>query len=215
MTSPAAESQDFSEATALAQLVRELNARGHNPATSGNYSLRLRSRPGQAFVSESGVDKSAFSEKNFLGVEIEHGRLAPAFEGRKSSDETGLHLAIYMATQAHCVLHSHLLESLLFAELHPGKDLVHVTGLELLKGFRGIKTHTAIVPIPCFENSQNIGELAERVRASLELNPSVYGFLIRGHGLYVWGDNVKEAKRHLEVFEYVFKYHVAKTGAAQ
>jgi methylthioribulose-1-phosphate dehydratase len=30
------------------------------------------------------------------------------------------------------------------------------------------------------------------------------GFLIRGHGLYAWGRDVSEARRHIEGFEFLF-----------
>jgi methylthioribulose-1-phosphate dehydratase len=42
------------------------------------------------------------------------------------------------------------------------------------------------------------------------LDPHCYGILLAGHGIYVWGKSIEEAKRHLEVFEYVFKYYLGK-----
>jgi len=202
--------QDLSEAALLAELVRALNHTGHNPATSGNYSLRSQSRPGLALVSESGIDKSLFQEANLLLVDQNSGELVGGLKnsGRKSSDETALHLAVYRATRANCVLHSHLLESLLFAELFPGESLIELTGLELLKGFRGVRSHEARVVVPCFQNTQDIASLAREAEKVLLTQPC-YGILLRGHGLYVWGDSVREAKRHLEVFEYIFKYYTA------
>jgi methylthioribulose-1-phosphate dehydratase len=32
-----------------------------------------------------------------------------------------------------------------------------------------------------------------------------YGFLVRGHGLYCWGKQVEEARRHLEGLEFLFQ----------
>ncbi|MEL7265147.1 MAG: class II aldolase/adducin family protein, partial [Planctomycetota bacterium] len=31
-----------------------------------------------------------------------------------------------------------------------------------------------------------------------------YGFLIRGHGLYTWGRDLFAARRHVEIFEFLF-----------
>lgn len=202
--------RDISEAKVLVDLVKALNHSGHNPATSGNYSLRSQAMPGIILVSESGIDKSLFNEANLLLVDKNSGELHQSLKktGRKSSDETELHLAIYRATSANCVLHSHLLESLLFADMFPGQNEVTLSGLELLKGFRGIRTHEAKVVIPCFDNSQDIHQLSQEVQQVLLKQPC-YGILLRGHGLYVWGDSVREAKRHLEVFEYLFKYYTS------
>ncbi len=204
---------DLSEALQLAQLVRELNLKGHNPATSGNYSLRSKKFPGVSWVSESGIDKSLFNENHLLLVDQITSQLWGEFKdsGRKSSDETDLHLAVYRSTQANCVLHSHFLESLLFSDLYPGKDIIELKGMELLKGFKGIKSHEETLSIPCFENTQDIKELSQRVEVLLE-KLKTWGVLLRGHGVYVWGDSVSEAKRHLEVFEYLFRYFVARGG---
>ncbi|MDT8448055.1 MAG: methylthioribulose 1-phosphate dehydratase [bacterium] len=196
------------EAEALAALVRQLNQGGHNPATSGNYSLRQTDQAPWAWISESGIDKSTFSAENLLPVDCATGQLHPDFAGRRSSDETELHLAIYRATNAGAVLHSHFLEGLLFADQFPGQDNIRLGGLELLKGFAGVKTHEAEVLLPCFENSQDVPKLAEAVTLRLKAPDEHFGFLLRGHGLYVWGRDVKEAKRHLEVFEYIIKYYV-------
>jgi methylthioribulose-1-phosphate dehydratase len=38
--------------------------------------------------------------------------------------------------------------------------------------------------------------------------PRIPGILLRKHGIYAWGANAFEAKRHLEAFEYLFEYAV-------
>jgi methylthioribulose-1-phosphate dehydratase len=202
--------QDYEEMKKLACLVRIMNGLGHNPATSGNYSLRSMTSPDIALVSESGIDKSQFSEHNFLPVYYQTRQMHPDYKsaGRKSSDETDIHLSIYQITKANCVLHSHLLDSLLFADLFYAKPFATIEGLELLKGFKGIKTHDLKINIPCFENTQDIAQLAEQIKPAILSQENNYGLLLRGHGVYVWGDSVEEAKRHLEVFEYIFKYYL-------
>ncbi|MDD4973772.1 MAG: methylthioribulose 1-phosphate dehydratase [Bacteriovorax sp.] len=202
--------QDYEEMKKLAMLVRVMNSLGHNPATSGNYSLRSKTSPDIALVSESGIDKSKFTEDNFLPIYFETRKMHPDYidTGRKSSDETDIHLTIYQITKANCVLHSHLLDSLLFADLFKGLPYATIENLELLKGFRGIKTHELKINIPCFDNTQDIALLAEQIKPSILEQKNNYGLLLRGHGVYVWGDSVEEAKRHLEVLEYIFKYYL-------
>lgn len=201
---------DQQESHKLAKLVRELNNHGHNPATSGNYSLRMTSIDQYALVSESGIDKAVFQAENFLPVHTTTTSLHPVMlnSGRKSSDETDIHLAIYRSTKANCVLHSHLLEALLFADLFPGEDFIEISGMELLKAFRGITTHESTIEMACFENTQDIRNLSFKVEQVLKDKELVFGVMLRQHGLYVWGNTVTEAKKHLEVFEYLFKYYL-------
>ncbi|MDU1661274.1 MAG: class II aldolase/adducin family protein, partial [Stenotrophomonas maltophilia] len=33
---------------------------------------------------------------------------------------------------------------------------------------------------------------------------NLWGYLIDGHGLYAWGRDMAEARRHLEAFEFLF-----------
>jgi methylthioribulose-1-phosphate dehydratase len=202
--------QDYEEMKKLASLVRIMNSLGHNPATSGNYSLRSKTSPEIALVSESGIDKSKFIEDNFLPLYIENREMHDDYKpsGRKSSDETDIHLTIYQITNANCVLHSHMLDSLLFADLFSDNNFATIKNLELLKGFKGIKTHELEINIPIFDNTQDIRNLAETIKPAILSQTNSYGLLLRGHGVYVWGDSVEEAKRHLEVFEYIFKYYL-------
>lgn len=200
--------QDLKEMEKLATLVRTLNTLGHNPATSGNYSLRSQSEVDTALISESGIDKSRFEVHNFIPLNYKTRQKHTDFSNRKSSDETDIHLAIYEVTTANCVLHSHMLDALLFADLFPNQDFAKIRGLELLKGFKGITTHDLEISIPCFENTQDIRALSEKIKPVILPQPHNYGILLRGHGLYAWGESVDGAKRHLEVFEYIFKYYL-------
>jgi methylthioribulose-1-phosphate dehydratase len=202
--------QDYEEMKRLATLVRVLNTFGHNPATSGNYSLRSKTTPEIAYVSESGIDKSKFTEDHFLPLYYNTRTMHPEYtsSGRKSSDETDIHLSLYQITNANCVLHSHILDSLLFADLFYGKPFATIENLELLKGFKNVSTHDLKIQIPIFENTQDIATLAELIKPAILSQANSYGLLLRGHGIYVWGESVEEAKRHLEVFEYIFKYYL-------
>ncbi len=204
--------QDHAEMKKLANLVRIMNIQGHNPATSGNYSLRSKTSPNMAMVSESGIDKSKFTEDNFIPVNYNSREMDSEYKalGKKSSDETDIHLTIYQVTSANCVLHSHMLDALLFAALFPGEDFAVIKDLELLKAFKGIKTHEVEIKIPMFENTQDIRNLAEEVKPAILSQPNNYGLILKGHGIYIWGDSVEEAKKHLEVFEYIFKYYINK-----
>ncbi|MGQ6019734.1 class II aldolase/adducin family protein, partial [Serratia sp. IR-2025] len=67
------------------------------------------------------------------------------------------------------------------------------------------RSHLDSVAIPIFDNDQDIPRLAARVAVYAEATPLQYGFLVRGHGLYCWGSQVAEARRHLEGLEFLFQ----------
>jgi methylthioribulose-1-phosphate dehydratase len=46
----------------------------------------------------------------------------------------------------------------------------------------------------------------------LRENRAVHGFLLREHGLYTWGATVQEAKRHVEILEFLLEA-VARASA--
>lgn len=192
--------------TELTQLICKLNQTGHSPATSGNYSVRLTTNTNYVLISESGLEKEFFTETNLLPVDYRTASLHPDFEfkNKKISDEAALHLKIYQNTKAQCVLHSHLLESIVCAELSMNHFIIF-KNLEILKGLNGIKDHNTEIQVNIVNNSQNIQNLAEEIAPLILDSPII---LIRGHGFYVWGDSFKQAKRHLEVFEYLFKYTI-------
>jgi len=47
--------------------------------------------------------------------------------------------------------------------------------------------------------------LAAHIKTRLPRTQPCYGFLLAGHGLYVWGKDIPTAKRHLEVFEFLLQ----------
>jgi methylthioribulose-1-phosphate dehydratase len=51
-------------------------------------------------------------------------------------------------------------------------------------------------------NTQHMPTLAAQVDALLDRGP-MWGYLIDGHGLYAWGRDMAEARRHLEAFEFL------------
>jgi len=59
--------------------------------------------------------------------------------------------------------------------------------------------------VPILENDQDIPALAGRVETMLEEWPAIHGFLLRGHGLYTWGDDLPRARRHVEILEFLLE----------
>jgi methylthioribulose-1-phosphate dehydratase len=84
-----------------------------------------------------------------------------------------------------------------------GIAYLEVSNLEMLKGIAGITTHQSEVRIPVLANDQDLGRLSRRAVPHLDKAPA--GLLIAGHGLYAWGQNLSEARRHLEILEFLME----------
>jgi methylthioribulose-1-phosphate dehydratase len=190
----------------LVQVIQFLHARGWAPATSSNYSFR-ESGESNFYISESGIDKGAFKIENFLLVNSAGQAIA---DSRKPSAETALHSSIYqLFPDAHCVLHTHTILNTILSQHFLSQKALILANYEILKGFSGIQTHQVFVEIPIFDNTQDIPALAKLVEAYAE-HQSLYAFLIAGHGMYTWGNTIAEAKRHVEVVEFLLECEYRK-----
>jgi len=111
------------------------------------------------------------------------------------------------------VLHTHSVWSTILSEATAdGGDSLTIEGLEMLKGLDGVGTHEHRERLPIVENTQDWTAAAPRIEAMLRENPGAHGFLIRGHGLYTWGRDLAEAKRQIEILEFLFEVMGRKRG---
>ena len=191
----------------IAELARLCHARGWAPATSGNFSATLNRDPLRLAITSSGIDKGTLTPADIVEIDA-HGTVV-AGSGRPSA-ESSLHLAIVRATGAGAVLHTHSIWSTIISEA--AEDGVAIEGYELLKGLDGVESHRHREWVPVLENTQDWVAAAPQVGALLAGHPEVHGFLIRRHGLYTWGRDPDEARRHLEVLEFLFEVMGRKRG---
>jgi methylthioribulose-1-phosphate dehydratase len=74
----------------------------------------------------------------------------------------------------------------------------------MLKGLKGVDTHLHEEWLPIIENAQDMPRLASSIEEMLK-DSRAHGFLLRRHGLYTWGDDLAEAKRHVEILEFLLE----------
>lgn len=193
----------MSENPQLAALVAAchwIGQKGWCPATGGNMSLRLDDA--HCLISESGKDKGSLHADDFLLVETATNHVP---SGRTPSAETGLHTLLYRRfSDVGAVLHTHSVNATVLSRVEKSDALI-LEGYEMQKSLCGQRTHLDRVVIPIFANDQDIAALAARVAAYADRADLRYGFLVRGHGLYCWGQDVGEARRHLEGLEFLFQ----------
>ena len=195
----------------LAKLARSCYARGWLLGTSGNFSLVVSRDPFCLAITSTGLDKGALTEEQFVRVN------ASGFvvDGTgKPSAETSLHLVVTRVRQAGTVLHTHSVWSTIVSERRANERGLWIEGYEMLKGLQGVTSHQHREWLPILENDQDIPRLAHEVERVLQEHPRAHGFLLRKHGLYTWGENLSEAKRHLEILEFLVEV-LGRTAAPE
>ena len=184
----------------LAAVGRLFYARGWALGTSGNFSAVVSREPLRLAITASGVDKGGLSADHIL--EIDDAAQVISGAGRPSA-ETLLHLSVVRLRGAGAVLHTHSIWSNIVSGAN--RDGVWIEGHEMLKGLDGVTTHEHREWLPVIDNSQDMPSLAQTVERVLDEQPQAHGFLLRRHGLYTWGRDLAEAKRHVEILEYLLE----------
>jgi methylthioribulose-1-phosphate dehydratase len=188
----------------LRSIKSTLAAKGWFPATSGNLSIRVGGFERDRFafaITSSGKDKSVETPEDFLLVDQTGARLEPT--SLKPSAETLIHCEIYRMTGCGAIFHVHTVFNNIVSELFWERGSIPVQGVELIKAFN-IWEDEALIEVPILPNYSDIPKIAELVPGVID--ERIPGIMLRKHGIYAWGANAFEAKRHLEAFEYLFEY---------
>lgn len=197
----------FAEAAqGVIEMARFAGARGWVPATSGNFSVRMDEK--MAALTATGANKAALTEEGVIETQIE-GPKHP-----RASAEAPLHLARYAAApEIGAIAHMHSMAATVLSRRHEKAGLIRLEGWELLKAFSGIATHETALDIPIVPNGQDTDALARQVEERLSGAAPVHGYLIAGHGLYVWGRTAADTIRHMEAFDFLLTAHMHEEGA--
>lgn len=196
--------EEFTEiAAGLAGIAKAFHARGWLLGTSGNLSAVFQRDPLRLAMSPSGIDKGELTPEQVLSID-ENAQIVSA-HGGKPSDESLLHIRIVKERGAGAVLHTHSIWNTILSDLHAPAGGVTIEGYEMLKGLQGVRTHEHTEWLPIIDNSQNMPALAEAIGKTLNEHKQAHGFLLRRHGLYSWGDTLAQAKRHVEILEFLLE----------
>lgn len=178
--------------------VRRAAARGWCPATGGNFSARVDND--SCLISASGADKHELSLDDLIHMQLDGEPFSPG----KPSAETELHLALYrLNPDIGAVYHGHSVANTVLSRL--GDTALIVEGYEMQKATRDVQSHETRLAVPMFDNNQDMKALAAEVERRADELEGVYAFLVRGHGIYVWGGDPAEAWRHLEGWEFLLE----------
>jgi methylthioribulose-1-phosphate dehydratase len=186
-------------ADAIADAARELSTLGWTPATSSNFSMRVDAD--HAAITISGRHKGRLGRDDIMLIDLDGN--AVGTDARPSA-ETALHTQVYRRwPEMNVVLHTHSRTQSVASRLFAAEGAVRLQGWELQKAITGYHTHESVLEIPVFPNTQHMPELVARVDAWLDAGKPLHAYLIDGHGIYTWGRDMAETRRHLEALEFL------------
>ena len=182
----------------LCDTCRLFGERGWCRATSGNFSVRVDAS--HCMITRSGRDKSGLSTDDLMICDL-HGKALDS--ACQASAETPLHTLLYgLDANIGAVLHTHSVTATILSRAAGAS--IDISGFEMQKAMAGVSSHEETLAVQVFDNNQDMTALAAQAeRAWHASNLDAHGFLIRGHGLYAWGSDIAEARRHIEGLEFL------------
>jgi len=195
----------------LTELLRLFYAKGWVSGTGGGICGPADG--GGLLLAPTGVHKERVRADEFFTVDPADGRVlsSPVDASLRPSECNSIFCLAARERGARSVVHSHGLSAVLAGDLAGDADHVEIRGLEMLKGIRDVGNRdTHLVPV--IRNTPREGELVDQLSGVLG-DPRferTFAVLVADHGAYIWGDDIWEAKRHTEVYHFLFEAAVAR-----
>lgn len=189
----------------LCELLRVFYDKGWVSGTGGGICGPAES--GNLFLAPTGVHKERVEPEDFFEIFPGDGGIVRAAEtpGLRPSECNSIFCTAVRMRGARSVVHSHALSSVLAADMAEG-DALSIAGFEMLKGIRGVSNRDTLL-VPVITNTPREFELVDQIEKVLadERFGASFCVLVRDHGAYIWGEDIWEAKRHTEVYHWLFE----------
>jgi methylthioribulose-1-phosphate dehydratase len=195
----------------LTELLRNFYGRNWVSGTGGGICGPADG--GGLLLAPTGVHKERVGVEDFFVVDPSDGRVlrTPPDASLRPSECNSIFCLAARERDARSVVHSHALSAVLAGDLAGDADHVAIRDLEMLKGIRGVGNRDVHL-LPVIRNTPRESELVEQISAVLA-DPrfeAAFAIVVADHGAYIWGDDVMEAKRHAEVYHFLFEATVAR-----
>lgn len=199
----------------LVELLQDFHRRGWVSGTGGG--ICGPAADGGLLLAPTAVHKERVRPDEFFTVDPADGRVVrpPARSDLRPSECNSIFCLAHRARGAWSVVHSHALAAVLAGDIAgaASDDYLEIRDLEMLKGIPGV-TNTDVHLVPVVRNTPREPELVSQLEAVFA-DPrfvAARAVIVRDHGAYMWGDDVLEAKRHTEVYHFLFEATVARRG---
>lgn len=194
----------------LVELLREFHGRAWVSGTGGG--ICGPTEDGNLFLAPTAVHKERVEPRDFFVVSPEDGRVIRSAEDAalRPSECNAIFGLLARERAARSVVHSHGLVAVRAGDIATGGELA-IADLEMLKGIRGL-TNSDVHRVPVIANTPHESELVSTIADALAESrfAATFAVLVRDHGAYIWGDDVWEAKRHTEVYHFLFEAVLAR-----
>ncbi len=195
----------------LTELLRVFYAKGWVSGTGGGICGPADG--GGLLLAPTGVHKERVGVDDFFVVDPADGHVVrtPGDATLRPSECNTIFCLAARTRAARSVVHSHALSAVLAGDLAGDADHVAIRDLEMLKGIRGVANRDVHL-LPVIRNTPRESELVEQIGAVFA-DPrfqNAFAIVVADHGAYIWGDDVMEAKRHAEVYHFLFEATVAR-----
>lgn len=182
----------------ICELCRQFYTLGWVSGTGGGISIREGDK---IYMAPSSVQKERIKPEDVFELDLK-GEVCKAPEsGLKLSECHPLFMNAYQLRDAGAVIHSHSLNAMMATLLF--NDTFKISNFEMLKGIKGYGAFDTL-EVPIIPNTAREAELTESMREAMIKNPKTSAILVKGHGVYVWGDTWAKAKTQAECYDYLF-----------
>jgi methylthioribulose-1-phosphate dehydratase len=186
----------------LCTLGRWIAKRQWVAAGSGCFSIRTGEH--NALFAASGKDKNELSPADLISVQLQN---------EQADAVVALHSALYqLSPETKVVLHTHSVQATVFSRLIKADQHIFV-GYQLQEAIAEQSSQHSYCPLPLLEHQQDVRLMIQELQQRLKRQSLPYAFLVRGHGLYVWGDCLDSAKRHLEAWQFLIACELERIKA--
>lgn len=199
----------------LVDLLGDFHRRGWVSGTGGG--ICGPSGDGGLLLAPSGVHKERVRADEFFTVDPTDGRVVrePDRDDLRPSECNSIFCLTHRRRGAWSVVHSHALSAVLAGDLAAvtADDHLVIRDLEMLKGIPDV-TNTDVHLVPVIRNTPREPELVSQLE-DVFADPrfeAARAVVVRDHGAYIWGDDILAAKRHTEVYHFLFEATVARRG---
>jgi methylthioribulose-1-phosphate dehydratase len=167
----------------------------------------------QFLMAPTGVHKERVNPADLFIVDGRDGTTicSPKAKTLRLSECAPIFSRIISQRGAGAVMHSHALSTVLSADISDEKDSLLLEGLEMLKGISSENNKSRHL-VPIISNTMYERELCDAIVGALSspLFEKSFCILVRDHGAYIWGKDIWEAKRHAEVYHFLFEATLAR-----